>query len=415
MRKAQGTLAAIPEEFPFGTEVYNKLYARIPPKDVVAWLNAAGQRPRGMRVRLDDDSVVELAKEQWDTDQLTRWVRNPINKGIVQLGDHVSGVVHDAVTTEEIWNAVNLRKNGTRTGGGANPGLCSSVLRCQYCRGTLSLVRDEDGAPKRYHCTNKGCRAHASILAEFIEPLVESALLASLHAVRERMEMQPAADHDEHLPALRRAAQDALQQMRRRQADLQLAEDHPDRYAALCDAAEGRVNTTRAALQTAQQAQRVGATTRNVLDDWPQLSTSQRGALIACTWPIIWVRIGEYIDDAGCLRRNVALEDRLWFIPEGDETKFVLPQKGRGWNPAAHEPVQWPDGSTTPSIEERRRLRNSEREVAPSVVVSDRSSAEDAQRWCAARTHFLQLGRTAEEVLSAWREFGFIRGARGSA
>lgn len=410
-RSPQGTLVPVPEEFAFGTEVYNKLYARVPPKDVVYWLNTNGQRPRGVRVRNDDGTVTERAKEQWDTDQLRVWVRNPINKGYVQLGDHVSGKVHEAVTTEEIWNDVNLNVYGTRTGGGSNPGLLSGVLRCQFCRGTLSLNRD-DGAPKRYACTRKYCGAHASVEARLIEPLVESKLYTALHAQRERLELQSAAADDEHLARLRRAAQEAVVQMGRVQADLRQRIEHPDRYDALCRAAEESARAAGAELDVAQRVTRVEAVRRNALDDWASLTTSEKRTLVACTWPVVWVRSGEFIDDSGCLRRNVELEDRLWFIADGDEQQFVLPRKGHGWEPAAHEPVAWPDGSWTPTAEERRQLRDTEIEAGPGVVVTARTPAEDAERWEAARRHFLRNGRTSEEVLAAWRQFGSTRGTR---
>ena len=215
-----------------------------------------------------------------------------------------------------------------------------------------------------------------------------------------------AQEMQQALTKMRAAAQDAIQRMGRVQGNLALAEEHPDRYAALCLAAEQHARSATDALDAAFKGQRMDAVQRNALDDWAGMSEHDKRSLVACAWPIVWLRSGEFIDETGCLRRNADLEDRLWFIADGDDKQFVLPQKGRGWIPEAHEPVVWPDGSRTPTAEERRQQRSDKRSTTTNTVVPDWAADEDRERWDAARQHFLRQGRTDEEVLAVWRERG---------
>jgi Resolvase, N terminal domain len=412
-RVPAGTLEAIPELLPFGGAVYDMLYGGVPPAEVVRWLNENELQPLGARVRQLDGTVVAKPTPQWDTDALRRWVRNPINKGYVQAGDHIARGPHTPVTTEDVWDHVNFHVYGSRTGSTANPGLCSGILRCQYCRGTLTLHRWADGRPKRYSCTSKYCRAHANVEARLIDPLVEIELRSKLEQRRAELDMLPTSPPTaDPLAQLRAEAEDAEAEMRRIHGLIRLAREHPARYNAQCSAAERAANGARRAYNSALRTQRLQAEAHNALDDWDGLTTRQKNTLIRCTWPIIWVRTCEYMDSSGCLRRNVHdLRGRLWFIPEGEQGMFVLPRKGQGWEAEAHEPVPWPDGARTLSTEERRGLRDRKRRLSPGTFVTDGAAPADVERWRAARAHFVEHGRTDAEVYDAWQTHGYIGGS----
>jgi hypothetical protein len=220
------------------------------------------------------------------------------------------------------------------------------------------------------------------------------------------------ADGSSGLEVLRRAAQNAEASKARAQANLALAEQHPERYAALCDAAEAAADAANQAYREAARTSRAAAMSHNALDDWDSLTVDEFRMLVRCTWPVIWVRTAESLDAAGCVARTRCLEDRVWFIPEGEQHRFELPQKGRGYVREAHEPVPWPDGSPTLTAEERRSLRKSARRVAPETYVTAGATAEDLERWQTARAHFLAHGRTDDEVLGEWREHGYRAAAR---
>jgi hypothetical protein len=400
------------DEFQYACQILPRLWANESPKRVCKWLNAHGQKMRGVLLYDEEvDAVIQRPRRDWDTQGLMRWVRNVIVKGYVQAGENIGKGKHLAAADPELWDRVNAMYP-PRTGGGYDeyePGPLSGILRCQNCRGTLSIMRDPvSHVPERYQCQTKPCSTPGGIGYANANELVRHRLGVLLHRDSEAVEaVQVSAAESGELDRLRRAASDAATKALHIQQDVALYETNRARYDALCAAAEGDAAAKRDAYEEALRASRIDHLARRATDDLDDLSDPDLRDLIASAWPVIWCRSRKIVGRDGQLVANPPLDDQLWFIGDGKESGFQLPRRGRGHNPAARQPVAWPDGTTVLTVAEYRTLQSEAHMMHAGKVPG--ASPSDIERWTKARAHFVAFGRTADEILSAVESAGGVK------
>jgi hypothetical protein len=402
-----GALEPDEAEFPFGTKAYDLLYGGMGDTEVARWLNEQGQRPRPVRRRDADGSIVQRGHEHWTANAVRAWRMNPINKGWIKHGDFINENAHPPVTTPEKWEAVNAPRVGSRTGASPRPALCLGIVRCQCCRSAITLKRDSAGEPLRYQCVYPSCQAGLAIEAKLIDPLVEAHLFSQLVANRRALQAQAISGKELDVARLRQAKEEALARQDRIRTNVALADENFDRYNALCDAAEREVQAAEKALLALIQTDQAQAMVRDAVEDWPTLSLSEKRRLLAAAYPLIWLRPVDNLDREGQLRRVTEPAERLWFIARGQEEEFLLPRKGQGFIAEAHAPVPWPDGSRPATYEERLARRS---DISGDVPAS--ACQEDLERWRGARRHFLAHGRTDEEVIEVSTRLATTAAAR---
>ncbi|MHB1835323.1 MAG: recombinase zinc ribbon domain-containing protein [Solirubrobacteraceae bacterium] len=403
-----GSIVDVPACRPLGERIYRDLDAGVPPTDIARWMNKEAEenpaaRRNGERRRdKDTGEVVELPAQPWSQDTIVKWALKVQNKGWVQLGEHLQwSESHDGCIDEQTWDRVvaelTSRKRGSSTGTAPSPYLASGILRCQNCRSTL-VIRRPRGKTVHWVCgSNQGCRAKPSVSAAAVESIIDATMRLYLGSLSEAV---ATADDDVELERLRRAMLDAQHTAAVVAGDLQLYSESRERYTALSRNAEAASDAALSAYHSAADRSRMEHMSRTALSDWETMDVADKHAIVVSAYPVIWVRLTKFISPSGEILKTRDLADRLWFVDRDASKDFLLPAKGVGYVAAAHEPITWHDGSTVATQEQRcaRHGRATSDGIAGTVPTG--ASAEDLQRWRFARAHFLEHGRTADEVLS---------------
>jgi transposase len=139
------------------------------------------------------------------------------------------------------------------------------------------------------------------------------------------------------------------------------------------------------------------------MDDPASATARDWNDLVKATWPIMWVRSERWLIADGHLQFSKRATDRVWPIPAGAESAFLVPRRGTSFIPEAHEPITWKDGSRMLTKDEAQRLAEASKKAVPGDLPWS-GTDEEKRRWAAASERHVREGTTDEQILRAYRE-----------
>lgn len=399
-----GELMPVPEERSIGAEVYERLNDNETPSQVARWLGKKGVSLAG--VTFDPETGKRIPCAPADSDQVMRYIRNPLNKGVLQIGETTVVCDFEPTVKPQLWDAVNLRFAHTpapQHGANGELHVHTGQFRCAGCRSTMTLT-NERGEP-RWGCHAKKCPARANIAASEIEPYMER-LLAQILEADDDLEHEPSKAENERLSELREREFDLIAKRDMVYGDFEEKLERAENYRAQCAAVDKLLAEVQDEI-TAIEGQRIKTMrAHSAREHYDGMSVAARNGLMRSYWPVVWVRVRQWWKADGSVGVSRGIEDIVWPVPAGEETRWLLPRKGMRYIPEAHESIVWHDGTRIRTSVERRRSYETRVDIPEAARYMIRgASEEEAARWKAAWEYRKEHGRTDDEILDALRTY----------
>lgn len=404
----RGSLKPLPAEFPFSAGILTRLDANEPPDDIIAWLHEHGHQAPS-RKRKDDTF---FPRQDWTRESLLDHARSEKAKGWAQFGDAVNENAHVPLVDDALWERVNAKIAPGSAGRRVSPDkratrLLEHVLRCQGCRSKM-YYSPSLGAWRCGSGKTPKCPAFATAQAHLIEPHIEARLLEGLRARVTELMMKPMSATDSAELAEAEAIEArgdnlyriALNNKSLMETNIDAYNDAVAMAHKVAIAGREGVAEARADVQTVCESQQL-------LDDWADMDIDTQADWLARVWPLIWVRKGEHIADCGSTRRR-PLAERVWEIGPAAAREYVLPRKGWEESLERHMPIEWHDGSTNVTADNKRsaKMKAVWADDTPADLARVAASPEEAARWLAAREQFKAEGCSDEAVVAAVQAAG---------
>lgn len=167
------------EQAPIVVDVFHRRGAGESWGSISEWLNEVAPKEQTIWTGA---TVQRLCSKRVYRGEASRYVEQDVdNRGAI-----VNPSAHPALVTEEQWQAAQMDPRIATGGPNGSLPLLSSLIRCAGCRYSLSVGRGPKDE-RLYRCRRKHasgrCPEPAQILADTIEPHVESAVLAEIDGI----------------------------------------------------------------------------------------------------------------------------------------------------------------------------------------------------------------------------------------
>jgi Recombinase/Bacterial regulatory protein, Fis family len=342
--------------------------------------------------------------------------RSVVPKGDVKWDEYVNEGCHEAVVSREFWDQAQRPRSGSKRSRNLGTQMLSDVLRCAGCRYKLYYDEYVDNAGvtrwRWAHPDVPECRARATITEPLVSRYVERVYLDYVRSEqanigRVRQTITGAATE---LAELEAAKNEAEARYREHLRDYVMEQNEPEKYKVREERYREEAMAAAQAHSDKQQSMPASCPDGDILTLWPEMPAVEKRDNLMAKYPIVWVRKSQYLDN-GVIRR-MPFHDRLQFVDVSEVAKYDLPSRNRKRGPGqAYMPHPVTDGWKVNYVLAPPQPRGVQPVMCQSTLYADLKAKNPAEllEVEAARAHFLEHGRSDDEIRAAWAMTGHVK------